>query len=358
MKIKKQLAHSLSRTEWEAVCAEWGTQKFRAAQIWQGLHCALAESWDEVKGLPAELRSKLDAAFALDALEVVETTGGAVKKFLLKCRDGNCVESVLIPSNGRNTLCVSSQAGCAFGCVFCASGAKGLARDLETGEIVAQAVVASRVLRGCFTEDKTDRNVRSPLGRPENIVVMGMGEPFANYEAVFKALRILNDAEGLNIGARRITVSTCGVVPGIERMADEGLQIELSVSLHAPDDELRTRLMPVNKRWPLAALIPACRAYVEKTGRIITFEYTLVAGLNDSPRHARALVNLLRGMKCRVNLIPLSPVAEFAGEAPAERVCGAFLQTLERAGLNATLRRSRGGGADAACGQLRLGRMA
>ena len=340
----KRLAHSLTRPEWENVCAEQGAQKFRATQIWRGLHTALAGTWDAVHGLPAELREKLGAAFDLNALELVETTGAGTRKLLLKCRDGQLIEAVLIPAGGRNTLCVSSQAGCAFGCAFCASGAKGLARDLEAGEIVAQAVVASRLLRAG----------NNALGRPENIVVMGMGEPFANYDAVFKALRILNAPDGLNIGARHITVSTCGVVPGIERMAGEGLQIELSVSLHAPDNALRTLLMPVNKRWPLEALMPACRAYTEKTGRVITFEYTLVKGVNDQPRHAQALAKLLRGMKCRANLIPLSPVREFSGETPPPRVCAAFLQTLGRAGVNATLRHSRGAGVDAACGQLRL----
>jgi len=342
----KPLAHSLAREEWEGVCAEWGFPKFRASQIWQGLHVALAETWDAVRGLPADLRGKLKAAYDLNALEVVEKTGTGARKFLLKCRDGNYVEAVLIPSSGRNTLCVSSQVGCAFGCAFCASGAKGCERDLEAGEIVAQAVVASRLLR----------HEGAALGRPENVVVMGMGEPFANYNAVFKALRILNAADGLNIGARHITVSTCGVVPGIERMAGEGMQIELSVSLHAPCNELRSRLMPVNKRWPLEALLAACRAYTEKTGRVITFEYTLVAGVNDSPRHAREVAKLLRGTRGRVNLIPLSPVEGFAGAAPTPRACADFLRELERAGLNATLRQSRGGEVDAACGQLRLRR--
>jgi len=271
----------------------------------------------------------------------------------LECRDGQCAEAVLIPAPGRNTLCVSSQAGCAFGCAFCASGAKGLERDLEAGEIVAQVVVASRLIRhgGNGSPGATPS---TGLGRPENIVVMGMGEPFANYDAVFKALRILNAADGLNIGARHITVSTCGVVPGIERMAGEGLQFELSVSLHAPDNELRSRLVPANKRWPLGVLLPACRAYTQKTGRVITFEYTLVAGVNDSPQHARAVAKLLRGTGGRVNLIPLSPVEGFQGTAPLPRVCMEFLRELERAGLNATLRQSRGGEVDAACGQLRL----
>ena len=183
---------------------------------------------------------------------------------------------------------------------------------------------------------------------------MGMGEPFDNYDNVLRALRILNDQKGINIGARHITLSTCGVVPGIQRLAEEGLQFELSVSLHAPNDELRSRLMPVNTRWPIAELLDTCRAYNAKTGRVVTFEYTLVKGLNDRPQHAEALIRLVRHMPCKVNLIPLSPVEGFDGERPDDRVCLAFLDALLQAKINTTLRKSRGKDVDAACGQLRL----
>jgi 23S rRNA (adenine2503-C2)-methyltransferase len=192
------------------------------------------------------------------------------------------------------------------------------------------------------------------LPRPGNIVVMGMGEPFANYDNTLRALRILNDQKGVNIGARHITLSTCGVVPGIQRLAEEGLQFELSVSLHAPDDALRDRLMPVNRRWPIATLLDACRAYMEKTGRVVTFEYTLVKNLNDWPHHADALIRLLRNLPSKVNLIPLSPVEGFDGERPDDRACLAFLDALLKAKINTTLRKSRGREVDAACGQLRL----
>ena len=339
-------AWGLTPDDWRRVCAELGAPAFRAAQIWHGLHARLAPDWDAIAVLPAALRRQLagryDAA-ALALSEAREAPDGVCKSLLL-CRDGEAVESVLIPADGRWTLCISSQAGCAFGCVFCASGAAGLSRNLEAGEIAGQVVLAARWLR--------ERGVE----RPHNVVVMGMGEPLANYDAVLQALRILNAPEGLTIGARHITISTCGVVPGIRRLAEEGVQFELSVSLHAPSDALRDRLMPVNKRWPLAELLAACRDYTARTGRIVTFEYTLVAGVNDRPEHAAELAERLRGDKCRVNLIPLSPVAEFDGRPPEPAVCEAFQCALEASRVNVTLRRSRGGGVDAACGQLRLHR--
>ena len=209
---------------------------------------------------------------------------------------------------------------------------------LTAAEIVAQVATLARA-----------------MGQwPNNIVVMGMGEPFMNYDATLRALRVLNCQQGPNIGARHITLSTCGIVPGIRRLAQEGVQFELSVSLHAPNDALRSRLMPVNRRFPLAELLPACDAYTASTGRIITYEYTLVHRLNDRPAHAAELIGLLRGRKARVNLIPLSPVAEFDGQTPPHADCLAFLDALLKAGIHTTMRRSRGKQADAACGQLRL----
>ena len=340
-------AWGLALDEWRKVAADLALPAYRAKQIWHGVQERLLRSWDALTMLPANLRQQLAARFDIDVLtmaEVRESPDG-VRKFLTTCRDGEAVESVLIPAEGRWTLCISSQAGCAFGCVFCASGAAGLSRSLEAGEIVGQVIVAARWLREQAVE------------RPQNIVVMGMGEPLANYDAVLKALRILNAPEGLNIGARHITISTCGVVPGIRRLAEEGVQFELSVSLHAPNDALRNRLMPVNTRWPMSELLAACRDYTDRTNRIVTFEYTLVAGLNDRLEHAAELAERLRGWKCRVNLIPLSPVAEFDGAAPEVRDCEAFQQALERARISTTLRRSRGGGVDAACGQLRRRRL-
>ena len=194
-------------------------------------------------------------------------------------------------------------------------------------------------------------------GRPDNVVFMGIGEPFDNYDEVLKAVRIMNHSDGLCIGARRITISTCGVVSGIQRLADEGLQVELSVSLHAPENELRSRLMPVNESWPLDELISACADYTAKTNRIITFEYTLIKDLNDSSEQARQLVKLLKKLSCRVNLIPLSPVEEFDGARPDSETMKEFFQTLENAGINTTLRDSKGSALKAACGQLRARRL-
>lgn len=337
-------AYDLAPAEWSALCADWDVPAFRAKQVRQWLYARLAATFDEMANLPILLRARL-AATLRDLGETArlrETSGpeGGTRKLLLELHDGECVETVLIPARDHTTVCVSSQAGCAFACAFCASGKRGIARDLSAGEIVAQVVHAWRALGE----------------RPSNVVFMGIGEPFANYDAVLCAVRTLNDPDGLGIGARHITISTCGVVPGIARLADEGLQVELSVSLHAPTDAQRSAIMPVNKRWPLAELLAACRDYTARTNRIITFEYTLVRDLNDRPADAAALLDLLRGLKCRVNLIPLSPVAEFDGQTPAPDTLHAFRDTLERGGLNATLRLSRGSDLGAACGQLRLRR--
>ncbi|MBR1837739.1 MAG: 23S rRNA (adenine(2503)-C(2))-methyltransferase RlmN [Kiritimatiellae bacterium] len=331
-----------------AAVAEAGAPKFRARQILEGLYGRCAASWDAVTNLPRDLRAflasrwlDLDGTLAVEEVAGEESTG--TRKILGRLADGEFVETVLIPApDGRVTACVSSQVGCPCRCAFCASGIGGCVRSLSSGEIVAQMVRASLVAGR----------------RPDNVVFMGIGEPFLNYDSVMAAIRRLNAPapEGLGIGARRITVSTSGIVPGIERFAGEGLQVELSVSLHAPDDETRSRLMPVNRRWPLGELVPACRAYTEKTGRIVTFEYTLVSGVNDSPAHAKALLRLLRPFPSRVNLIPLNPVPEFGGVAPPPASCEDFRLALVRGGLNATLRRSKGRGVNASCGQLRRAR--
>jgi 23S rRNA (adenine2503-C2)-methyltransferase len=271
---------------------------------------------------------------------VANTPSGAdgVTKFLLEAADGERIETVWIPADGRVTQCISSQVGCDMHCAFCASGQLGCVRSLTAAEIVAEVMVLAKKM-GQY---------------PNNIVVMGMGEPFVNYDAVIRALRVLNCQQGINIGARHITLSTCGIVPGIERLAQEGVQFELSVSLHAPNDKLRSQLMPVNRRWKIDELLTACDAYTAATGRIITYEYTLVHEFNDRLTHANELIRLLRGRKARVNLIPLSPVEEFDGKTPPHADCLAFLDALLKAGIHTTMRRSRGKQADAACGQLRL----
>ena len=341
----KPSIHGLFPAELEAFCQKQGQPAFRAKQIWDWLYVKRVSSADEMKNLPAPLRELLADHFNFQCLEKLETKGasGETQKLLFKLADNELIETVIIPAPRRqaNTVCVSSQVGCRFGCAFCASGQKGVIRNLSAGEIVGEVLAVAEILGG----------------RPDNVVFMGIGEPFDNYDEVLRAIRILNHPDGLGIGARRITISTCGVVSGIQRLAEEGLQVELSVSLHAPDSEVRSRVMPVNETWPLEELIAVCADYTARTNRIITFEYTLIKGLNDSAAQARQLVKLLRKFSCRVNLIPLSPVEEFDGERPDAETMKIFLETLEKAGINTTFRDSKGSALKAACGQLRARRL-
>lgn len=335
----------------EYAVEELKVPRFRAEQMMRGLYRQLIASWEELKVLPETLRKTLDEKLPVAAMRLAEahpSEDGTVKLLLECVGDGELVETVLIPSKGRMTQCISSQVGCNFKCAFCASGKLGKRRDLTAHEIVGEVVEACRWL--------TERN-GGEFMRPSNIVVMGMGEPFDNYDEVLCALRVLNDQRGLDIGARHITLSTCGVVPGIRRLAGEGLQFELSVSLHAPNQRLRRQLMPVSRKWELEELIETCAEYTKATGRLITFEYTMVKGLNDTPESARELVSLLRALPCKINLIPLSPVPGFAGERPSDRSSLAFLDALKKAKMSVTMRSSRGRDVDAACGQLRLRRM-
>lgn len=338
--MTKPFIHGLERTELADICKGMALPGFRAGQMWTWLYNQRVTDWTEMKNLPAGLRASLADQFDIVPVTLLKTDGepSGTRKLLAGLRDGECVEEVLIPARDRRTVCVSSQIGCRFACVFCASGRGGCVRSLEAGEMVGEFLLAWREYGD----------------RPTNLVFMGMGEPFDNYEAVMKAIRILNDPEGVNLGARHMTISTSGVVPGIERLAGEGLQVELSVSLHAPDDALRDRLMPVNRRYPLAGLLAACRNYASATGRIITFEYTLIRGVNDSRSHAAALAKLIKPVPGRVNLIPLSPVEGYDGRPPAPETGPMFIEELGRSGINATLRISKGTRIDAACGQLRL----
>jgi len=325
--------------EISAWCLKHGYPAYRARQLWRWLYVNFAADWDAMRNLPAELRRCLAGEFRLKAAAPcrVEGSAGKTRKLLLELRDGERIETVLIPAGPRRTVCVSSQAGCRFHCAFCASGQAGFRRNLESGEMVGQVLAMTR----------------AGGGAPTHVVFMGIGEPMDNYDAVFKAVRIINDESGLAVGARRITVSTCGIIPGIERMVEEEMQIELSVSLHATHDALRSELMPVNRLYPLVGLMAACRDYTEQTGRIITFEYALIGGVNDGPAQAKELARLLADMPCRVNLIPLSPVSEFGGQPSAPGVAEMFIRRLKDAGINATFRRSRGLELKAACGQLR-----
>ena len=335
-------AWSILPDEWKPILVDRGLRAFRADQILQSLYRDCIRDWDGATTLPKDFRETLKEEFPITPCEIaaVSESSDGTKKLLVAFADGEAVETVLIPAASRFTQCISTQAGCAMGCAFCASGANGLSRSLAADEIVAQHMLA-----------------RS-FGEVTNIVVMGMGEPFANYDETLRALRLINSGRGSNVGARHITLSTCGVVPGIERLAREGIQFELSVSLHAPNDELRSRLMPVNRRWPIDELLRACAAYTAATKRIITFEYTVVAGVNDSRACAEELARQVRRVPmAKVNLIPLSPVAHRPDfRTPDDATMLMFLDVLMKRGVQTMLRRSRGKDADAACGQLRLRR--
>jgi 23S rRNA (adenine2503-C2)-methyltransferase len=336
---EKQFIHGIFLSELEDWLVQAGEKKYRAKQIWQWLYHHEAQDWDEMKNIPKTLRDQLAAAFVFQALEKVEVqeSSTGTRKILSRLVDGELIEEVLIPAPDRRTVCVSSQVGCMFGCAFCASGQLGVKRNLKAGEIVGEALAAQREYGDRIT----------------NLVFMGIGEPFDNYDEVMRAVRILNDPDGFCLGARRITVSTCGVVPGIQRLEEEGLQVELSVSLHAPSNNVRDALMPVNVSWSLDELMETCRLYTKNTKRIITFEYTMIRDVNDTDEHCRELIGLLSKFPCRVNLIPLSEIEEYEGKTSRRETVESFIRQLERAGINTTVRWSKGVDVNAACGQLR-----
>jgi len=361
----------LTHAELADLLAGWGQPRFRADQVWDWLYRKLATDPAGMTNLPAALRDRLAAETTIDPLTRVHeqrSADGQTIKWLFRLPDGNTIETVLMfyddtgaSARPRRTVCISSQAGCAMGCVFCATGQAGLARNLSAGEIVAQALYTARWLRdplqdltGLQFQDLTglQRPVRSD-DRLTNVVVMGMGEPLANYERAWQALRTINDPAGFNLGARHITLSTVGLPQGIRRMAGEPLQINLAVSLHAPNDALREKLVPVNSRYPIAELLAAVRAYIGRTNRRVTFEYALMAGINDMPALAHELAALLAGHWCHVNLIPLNPVAEYPFQPTPPHQAAAFQAILEQGGIPTTMRTRRGIDIDAGCGQLR-----
>ncbi len=341
-------AFGLTLDDWIAWAESHGQTRFRAKQIVQWLYEKRAESWEEMTNLSRDLRQRLSETFSLDRLAVVRLTGSAdtTRKFLFRLRDGRLVETVKIPANvhfdgGRSdrvTLCVSSQVGCAYACQFCASGLAGFTRNLEVDEIVGQVLAA---------EEEAGDSVC-------NIVFMGMGEPLANLTRLTKAIEILNAPWGFNIGARHMTVSTSGLAPQIEKLARVPLQIRLAISLHGATDEVRDRIMPVNKKYPLARLFEALETWRAHKKQKITFEYILIEGLNDHPDQAKVLAKRARAMEAKVNLIPYNTVEGFEWKRPSEARQEAFLAVLKNAGVTATLRREKGHDIDAACGQLRL----
>lgn len=339
MTEKKNLK-SYTYNELEALVRnELGEPSFRAKQIFEWLYRG-ADSFDEMSNLSKSLRERLDAAYTAGNLKIEQKFVSRIdetRRYLLKLEDGNYIESVLMKYHHGYTICVSSQVGCAMGCRFCASTRNGKARNLSAGEIIGQVMT-----------------VQKDLGeRISNIVMMGIGEPLDNYDEVLKFLEIVNHPSGLNIGHRHITLSTCGLVPKIKDLADRQLQITLSVSLHAADDETRSEIMPVNRRYSISQLMEVCRYYIKKTNRRISFEYTLISGVNDNSAEAEKLLKLLHGMLCHVNLIPVNPVKETGFKQGSRAKIEEFQRILESGGISATIRREMGADISAACGQLR-----
>ena len=321
--------------------AERGLPRFRHAQIHHWLFAARARSFDDMTDLPKALRESLAADFCLWTTRVAQhkQTEDGTEKLLVELSDGQQIECVLLRDGPRRTICISTQVGCAMGCVFCASGLAGVARNLTAGEIVEQMLLLDRLL---------------PVGeRLSHVVVMGMGEPLANVDRLLPALAVATSPDGLGISARRITISTVGLPPAIDRLAEENCRYNLAVSLHAPDDTLRNQLVKVNKQIGLAEILRAADHYFDASGRRLTFEYVLLAGLNDQPDHARRLASLLRGRTALINVIPYNPVAGLPYRTPSAGAVDRFLEILRAAGLNVYVRERKGDKIDAACGQLR-----
>ena len=336
---KKDLK-SMTLEEVTEEMAALGEKSFRAKQIFDWMHVKLAESFDDMSSLSKELRQKLKDHFSLTCLKVAEERISKVdgtRKYLLVLEDGNVIESVWMQYHHGNSVCISSQAGCRMGCRFCASTLDGLERNLRPSEMLDQIY-----------------RIQSITGeRVSNVVVMGSGEPMDNYDNVVRFLRLISHEKGLNISQRNLTISTCGIVPGIRRFAEEGLAVTLALSLHAPNDEVRKTLMPVANSYKLKDVLEACHYYYEKTGRRLTFEYSLVRGVNDNPEEARALSRLIKDQHGHVNLIPVNPIKERDYVQSGQKAIRDFKNLLEKNGINVTIRREMGRDIGGACGQLR-----
>ncbi|MBE2904138.1 23S rRNA (adenine(2503)-C(2))-methyltransferase RlmN [Anoxybacillus flavithermus] len=334
--------YSMRLEDLQSWIEQQGEKPFRATQIFEWLYKKRVTSFEDMTNIPKALRERLDEHFVITTLKtlVQQTSKDGTMKFLFELHDGYSIETVLMRHDYGNSICVTTQVGCRIGCTFCASTLGGLKRNLQAGEIVAQVVKVQKAL------DETNERVSS-------IVVMGIGEPFDNYDELIKFLKIVNHPKGLHIGARHITVSTSGITPKIYKFADENMQINFAISLHAPNTELRSKLMPINRAYKLPELMEAVRYYIEKTGRRVTFEYGLFGGVNDQIEHAEELAELIKGLKCHVNLIPVNYVPERNYvRTPREQIF-AFEKTLKKHGINVTIRREQGHDIDAACGQLR-----
>lgn len=352
--------YGLTRAELTALVAGWGLSPVHAARLWRYLYADEPCELLAMNELPARLRARLEEETTLGLLGVAREThssDGFTRKYLLALSDAHRIETVLMRYTGRTTACISSQVGCAMGCVFCATGQMGYTRHLTTGEIVAQAVHVDRVLRQTAPERPAlaETDHASPHHRHErlrNIVFMGMGEPMHNYDAVMKAADILSDGTGMGLSAKKITVSTVGMVPGIHRMIDERRQVRLAVSLHGATQAARAALVPAAKPWPMEALMEACHRYTKVLDRKIFFEWTLIEGKNDGEDDAHAVGSLLKGMWAQVNLIPLNPTSGYTGAPTRGAAARRFQDILATYGLPSTVRQRRGIDIGAGCGQL------
>jgi 23S rRNA (adenine2503-C2)-methyltransferase len=330
---------SMTEAELKDAAKDLGQPAYRGAQLFEWLQKKKIRDLDEARNLPQVFRNALRQNFTLSTLTVhtLQISKDGTRKYLFLLPDGQAIESVFMPYDYGSTVCVSSQVGCRMGCRFCASTLNGLSRNLLPGEMLEQ------IFR---IEEETAQKV-------DHVVVMGMGEPLDNLENLIRFIRLVSDPRGKNLSQRNITVSTCGLVPQIARLAEEKLGITLALSLHAPDDELRKTMMPVANRYTIAETLAACDDYFRKTGRRMSYEYSLVRGSNDGEEHAQALAKLLKGKNCHVNLIPVNPVTERGFEASQEAAVLHFQKTLEKYGINATIRKRMGADIDGACGQLR-----
>ncbi len=330
---------NLTQPELAAVIKELGQPAFRAGQVFAWLHKGV-RSYEEMTNLPKALRDALEEKYPLNAPKVVrkqESARDGTIKYLWELSDGNCVETVLMRYHYGNTVCISTEVGCRMGCAFCASTLGGLVRRLEPHEMLDQVL---------FTQNDSGLPV-------SHIVLMGIGEPLDNFDNVMRFLELVNDPKGMNISMRHISLSTCGLVPMIDKLAERKLQISLAISLHGPNNEIRSRTMPVNKAYPIEQVIEACRRYYAATSRRIHFEYAMIDGVNDRPQDAKELLRLLKGLSAHVNMIPLNHVEESPLKPSSKAAVAAFQKILEDGGVTATVRRTLGGDIDASCGQLR-----
>ena len=333
----------LTHSQLQELLLSWGEPGYRADQLYKWLYASLVTDFTPMCNIPQGIRQQLEQVASIRRLTPVQeiaSRDGLTRKVLFALPDGETVESVLMLYDKRKSVCVSTQVGCALGCAFCATGQSGFTRNLTAGEIVEQVLHFARALK-------------KESQRVTNVVFMGMGEPFRNYEATWQAVETLNDPRGCNLGARRITISTVGIVPGIQRLSQETLQAGLAVSLHAAYDDLRDTLIPINRRYPLKELITACQDYVERTGRRVTFEYALVKGVNDSRQQAAQLARLLNGLLCHVNFIPLNPIPDSNWQASSNEQVQIFHREIRSRGISSTVRLRRGIEIEAGCGQLR-----